>query len=418
MSGSDEELDKRRQAIRWYRAGVSYTTICERLHRSRPWLAKWVARFKVHSWRGLRNQSRRPRHFRRPVSATLAKRIVAVRAELEEHRTRRSRYRGVGAVDVQDLLRQERRRPLPSLRTIERVLQRAACGRRAPRRGPLSRPPYPHLRATQAGDLQQTDLVGPRYLRTRPRPTRFYSLHTIAVIGRGAWASQHRHKTAAAFEQHFVQVWQHLGVPRVSQLDNEMAATGGGRHAFGLSRVVRLHLLVRTHLVFVPKGEPGRNQLVESFNALWQQRVLGLELRDLRRVREASRGFLRFYHDRKAHRALTVARDGTRFPGAWLRQRRDDLRWVPADFAPARYASARGQLPVAAGRVSWIQRVDADGCITINARPYFVGRRRTGHYVQATLYTRRQVVVVYSAERRRLKVFPFPIREEIIRPVL
>ena len=108
--------------------------------------------------------------------------------------------------------------------------------------------------------------------------TRFYSIHTIAIVGRGTWASQVRYKTADALCEHFVRAWAWLGLPRVAQIDNEMAATGGGRHAFGLSLVVRLHLLLGVHLIFVPPGEPGRNPFVESFNGSWQKYVFAAHL--------------------------------------------------------------------------------------------------------------------------------------------
>jgi len=413
----DDEVERRAQAVQWHRQGLSYTTICERLHRSRPWLAKWLRRARADPERGLESRSRRPTHIRRRLSAKLAGRIVGLREELEAKRTRRSRYRGIGALEIQELLRVERWQHVPSLSSIERVLRAHGCQRR-PKRGGRNTMPYPALRAERPGDLQQTDLVGPRYIRGPHGVTRFYSLHTIAAVGRGVWASQHRHKTTEAFCTHFIRAWRWLGVPRISQLDNEMAATGGGRHRFGLSAVVRLHLLVGTHVVFVPPGEPGRNALVESFNHLWQARVLSLRHGDLRSVRRASDGHWRFYHERKPNRALTVQHDGTRLPGDWLRRHREDLRWLPVDFDVEQYRERQGRLPVAVGRVSWIQRVDDDGQITINARPYFVGKRRTGEYVQATLLTRRHRLVIATAQHRKIREVPFPFVGRLVDPIL
>lgn len=416
MKRADWELEQRRRAIRWSLAGKSYSTICERLGRSRPWLAKWIRRFKAHRWDGLMNASRRPTHIPRSTPAHIVNRILALRTELEEHRTARTRFRGVGAIEIWELLRAERRRRLPAVRTIERVLQAHGCRRPASKRSGGGRP-YPYLRTERPGDLHQTDLVGPRYVRGVKGSTRFYSLHTVASVGRGVWASQHRFKSSDAFCRHFLGAWQWLGVPRISQMDNEMAATGGGRHRFGLSAVVRLHLLVGSHLVFVPPGEPGRNPLVESFNNMWQQRVLSHRHADLRSVRRISRSYLRFYHERKPNRALAVATDGTRFPGLWLRRYRAALRWLPRGGCLEQYRDRRGRLPVAAGQVSWIQRVDDNGNISVNARPYFVGKRRTGEYVQATLWTHRQELVIYTAQHRVLKRFPFKIRGKIGRPI-
>jgi hypothetical protein len=322
----------------------------------------------------------------------------------------------VGANEIQDLL-QLKRRHVPSLSTIERILRRHQVQpQRARRHG--GGQPYPWPRARRPGDLQQTDLVGPRYVRGPRGVTRFYSIHTIAIVGRGTWASQVRHKTADALCEHFVATWAWLGLPRVSQLDNEMAATGGGKHAYGLSLVARLHLWLGVHLIFLPFGEPGRNPFVESFNASWQKYVLRYTCADLRAVRRVSVAHWRFYHDQKIHRALRRSVEGARRPGEWLQRHRRELRALPRGFTVARYRDRRGrlQLPIARGRVSWIQKVDADGHITINARPYFMGKRLTGHYVQATLVTYRRRLVIYDVEGHRLKTFTFPLAERIVAP--
>lgn len=51
------------------------------------------------------------------------------------------------------------------------------------------------------------------------------------------------------------------------------AVPKGGRYKYNISQVIRLHLLLDIQLVFIPQGEPGRNASVESFNALWQERM-------------------------------------------------------------------------------------------------------------------------------------------------
>ena len=199
-----------------------------------------------------------------------------------------------------------------------------------------------------------------------------------------------------------------------------MAATGGGRHAFGLSLVVRLHLLLGVHLIFVPPGEPGRNPFVESFNGSWQKYVLRHTCPDLRAVRRVSHAHWRFYHEQKLHRALRRSLDGARRPGEWLALHRRDLHGLPEGFTLACYRDTRGrlQLPIARGRISWIQKVDADGHITINARPYFVGKRRTGQYVEATLFTHRGQIVVYDVRRRRVKTLAFPLSDRTLPPLV
>ncbi len=413
-----DELKLRTLALKWYRKGVRFTEICQRLSRSEPWLAKWIHRFKSDGAAGLVDRSRRPHRCRARISAAMIGNILALRRELEQHRTQRTRFRGVGASDIQDVLQLKHQR-VPGLSTIERVLRRHHVRpQRARRHG--GGQPYPWPRATRPGDLQQTDLVGPRYLSGPCGTTRFYSIHSIAIVGRGTWASQAHYKTAEALCEHFVEAWSWLGLPRVSQIDNEMAATGGGKHAYGVSLVARVHLLLGVHVVFLPFGEPGRNPFVESFNASWQKYVLRHTCPNLRAVRRVSHAHWRFYHEQKIHRALRRSVEGARRPGEWLQRHRHELRSLPQDFTVGRYRDARGvlRLPIARGRVSWIQKVDADGHIRINARPYFVGKRLTGHYVQATLFTYRRHVVVYDVRRHRLKTFAFPLSERTIPPLV
>lgn len=337
MARYEHEYALRRHAIELRQQGVGFKAILERVARSRGWLAKWLQRFAAEGWAGLRSRSRAPKRQHRAIPQDRVDQVLATRQELEAHRTRRSRFSGIGAEAIWLELARRQLRPLPSQRTIERILQRHGYPRKPARQPQGGGEPYPAPRARDPGDLHQTDLVGPRYLRGPRGVTRFYSLHTVAVVGRGVTSSQDRHKTADFLCTHFVRTWRALGVPRTSQIDNEMAATGGGRYPYAFSQVMRLHLLLGVHLVFTPPGEPGRNPHVESFNALWQERVLRHLCPDLRALRRINAAFLRYYHFRKPHRALRVADDGTRYPGLWLELSRAALRPLPAGFSLAMY---------------------------------------------------------------------------------
>ena len=155
-----DELKVRTLALEWYQKGVRFSEICQRVSRSETWLAKWIRRFTTEGAGGLADRSRRPRQCRAPTSQQVILKILAVRRELEQHRTRRTRFRGVGASEIQEVLQLERRR-VPGLSTIERVLRRHHVRpHRARRHG--GGQPYPWPRATRPGDVQQTDFVGPR----------------------------------------------------------------------------------------------------------------------------------------------------------------------------------------------------------------------------------------------------------------
>jgi len=195
---------------------------------------------------------------------------------------------------------------------------------------------------------------------------------------------------------------------------------GGGRYPYSLSQVIRLHLLMGTHLVFIPQGEPGRNASVESFNSLWQERVLHRHkcptLDTLRRTNER---FLQYYHYKKPQRALTENEHGTRFPGVLRDGLWRSLRHLPQRFDLDSYKDSRGHLhfPVARGKVSFIRKVDSHGRIEANGSTYFIRKKLEGQYVVVTLFTCRKKLVV-KHEKKIIKSFSFPIQGRVVAPLL
>jgi putative transposase len=419
MADEAAEYELRCRAVRLRQQGMPFAQVLAAVGRGRVWLSKWLQRFREAGWVGLHTRTRAPKRRPKSMSARVVAKVLALRAELQAHRTRASRFAGIGAEAIRLELARRRVRPLPGLRTIERILkQHRLSGHESPRRKGGGEP-YPTPRAREPADLQQTDLVGPRHLRGPKGVTRFYSFHTVALVGRGAATSQARHKSAEALCAHFVHAWGWLGLPRISQMDNEMAASGGGRHPYAFSLVMRLHLLLGVHLLFIPEAEPGRNAHIESFNDLWQERVLRHPCPDLAALKRIDRAFLRYYHFDKPHRALQVESHATRYPGQWLELHRGQLPDLPEGFDLRAYRDSQGRLklPLARGRVSFIRKVDDQGNIRVNAHPYFVGKRKARQYVIATVYTHRRLLVI-KHERRTLKHFPFPLHETLVAPLV
>ena len=279
-----------------------------------------------------------------------------------------------------------------------------------------SNQPYPYIKAEKMGDLQQTDLVGPRHLRGPNGVARFYSFHTIDVGGHTAFTSQCTNKQTLSLCMHLIETWRHLGIPRASQMDNEMAAAGGGRYQFSISQFIRLHLLLGIHMVFIPQGEPGRNASIESFNALWQQRVLQRHnCPTISALRRTSKRFLQYYHYGKPHRRLTTKENGTRFPGILKDQIWESLRHLPNGFSLATYMDHKGnlKLPISKGKVSFIRKVDSHGRIDVNGFSYFIRRKLERQYVVATIFTHRKKLVV-KHENKIIKSFAFPITGHIV----
>ena len=414
------EYEKRCNAIQYYEKGIAFERILVLFRRGRFWLSKWLRRYQEHGLEGLRDRSRAPKRIWRRTSQSMVESILAIREELESHKTKRSAFSGIGPEVIRWELKQRYVRHVPSLSTIARILRRYGKTDKKPPKANRGKEPYPSFKPQNIGQLHQTDLVGPRFLRGPKGITRFYSFHTVDVAGHTASATQFTDKRTLSLCRHLIAGWSFMGCPRISQMDNEMAATGGGRYPYSLSQVIRLHLLLGIHLVFIPQGEPGRNASVESFNALWQDRVLRRhDCPTLAQLRKTTERFLHYYHYEKPHRSLSKEENGTRFSGCLRDQRWRSLRHLPSTFSLHRYIDSAGHLsiPVAKGKISWIRKVDSHGKIELNGSTYFIRKKLEGQYVVGTIYTYRKRLVVKQGTRV-IKPFAFPIKGPIVDPML
>jgi len=417
---NQKEYEKRCKAIQLHKEGCGFNKILQLVQRSKRWLSKWLKRFEEGGLKGLQDKSRAPKRIWRKTPEYMVKKILSMREELESYRTRRSAFSGIGAEVIHWELKQRKVRNVPSISTIARILSRYGRTTKGLPKRNSNNQPYPSFKAEKMGDLHQTDLVGPRYLRGPKGVTQFYSFHTVDVAGHTVFTSQFPDKQTISLCKHLVKTWRFMGIPKVSQMDNEMAATGGGRYPYSISQVIRLHLLMGIHLVFIPQGEPGRNASVESFNALWQERVLRRHtcpaLTALKRKNEQ---FLRYYHYEKPHRSLTQKEHSTRYPGVLKDHLWKSLRHIPKGFNLEKYKDSNGHLnlPIAKGRVSFIRKIDSHGRIEVNGVTYFIRKKLEGQYVIATIFTHRKRLVV-KQDNKIIKSFSFPIKGHVVDPLL
>lgn len=410
-----DEEERRRRAIAALGAGRRPGDVCAEFGRSREWLAKWQRRFAQAGPAGLRDRSRAPTRQARQTPARVVRAVLAARDRL----ARRRSFKGSGADAVAWELELASVRPRPALRTIERILERAGrTTRRAPVAHEHTGAAYPAPRAEGPGDLQQTDLVGPRHLRTPKGPMRFFGFHTVDVGGGGIATCQFPDKSGESFCRYLIEcAWARLGLPKIWQVDNEASIAGLPGRPFTLP--VRLALLLGIEVRFIPAGEPGRNADIESFNALWQERVLRrFATPGLARLATVSLRFERWFMDERPHPKLTLARHGTRFPGALLAARDGTLRRIPAGFALDAFRNAAGELrlPLARGRISWVRRTDEHGTLALHGRRLPLGRGAANQYVVATLSTGRGEIAVRLPDHRA-KLFRFPIAERVVQPL-
>lgn len=111
---------RRQRAIDRYLAGDPIEDICRELTCSKSWLYKWRDRYlaTAPSWSAAR--SRRPKTTPTKTPQCIAQVVVALRQTLAQQ------GKDCGAAAIQQALAQQGLEPMPSRRTIYRILHRYA----------------------------------------------------------------------------------------------------------------------------------------------------------------------------------------------------------------------------------------------------------------------------------------------------
>lgn len=164
--------------------------------------------------------------------------------------------------------------PLPSLRTINRILSRNDLTCKRTGRYEPKGTPYPEFPVKLPNQRHQADFVGPRHIRGIEGAIRFYSLNTVDLAtGRCAIEPLLSRSGSAVYEA-FWSSWTRLGMPQHLQVDNELVFRGSPKHPRGMGPLIRLCLSYGIELWFIPPSEPWRNGVVEKFNDHYQQKFL------------------------------------------------------------------------------------------------------------------------------------------------
>jgi transposase InsO family protein len=393
-----DELAARQRAISLRLAGRSVKYICAALGRVEAWFYKWWRRYLEDGPNGLYDLTRANHHIAQRIPPELERTILSVRRRLQAHATPATRYSLIGAPAILSELKTLGIRPLPSERTIERVLERNGLTAPRLRRAPLlPRQEYPGPQAQNSNQLHEVDLVGPIYLKGSGH--RYY-----IWVGKDAFDGAVCLRLADSRRMDEVlwflgACWKDLGLPEQVQFDNARELAGWGPSARTLSRVIRLCLRHGVGPVFIPEGEPQFNGSVENFNGWFQEPLFqhrfkrsGDLRRELARLQEA-------VNTQHAHPRL-----GGKTPAQHRRGLR--LRKLPASFVVP-----TGRLPLAAGRVMFLRRVSVAGTVTVLSQSFRVGKRHRGLYVRLVVDTGRGMLTAYL-NGRVLKRWPYKLLNE------
>lgn len=399
----DERYQQRKTAIHMIRSGVRVAEVAQRLGRSTPWVYKWRDRFKAEGWNGLHSRSRAPKHCPSRLSEAIRQSIRQARSELEAEAAEKEGLRYIGSGAVRTKLEEKGIGPPPSTASIERVLNDAGMTR--PHCEKEEAVKYPRLHPIKAGVLCQVDIV-PHFLRGGDSVACF---NAIDVVSRYPTGEAYEHRRSVDAQAFLIHVWQEIGLPEYTQVDNEACFSGGFTHPGVLGKVLRLALYIGTELVFSPIRHPQSNGSVERFHQDYDQHVWeDTCLQDCADVQEHADQFFAAYRRSRHHSAL-----GGRSPAE-----------VHGSFTLNKLSAAfelpKGKLPLTAGRVHFMRRISDERTITLLNQTWSVPETEPGEGVWATLEFRTSgaTLKVYDQapdayERRCLAQHAFPLKEPV-----
>lgn len=389
----NNELADRQQAIKLRLAGKSVVEICQILGRSHDWFHTWWRRYRALGPNGLFELTRANAQPRR-IPPDLERSVLNIRRRLASQLHPGTRYSLIGAGSILAELQVLHIRPLPSLRTIERILERNGMTAPRVRLAPyLARATYPKPQVNASNQLHEVDGVGPIYLKGNRQ--RYYIFVCKDVYDGSVCLRIYRSRKMEVILDFLGECWKSLGLPAQVQFDNAREVVGWGPAAKYLSRVLRLCLRFGVEPLLIPPGRPQRNGSVENFNGWFQPRLfqrhysqLGALKRELQRLEET----VNTQHVQPRLSGLTPVQY----------RRRTKLRKLPSN-----YLISPQPLPVAAGRITFFRQVTKHGNVHLLSQTFFVGKRLKYEYLKVTLDTQRAHLTVYR-QGRIFKRFPYP----------
>jgi transposase len=367
------------------RRGETFRAVARRFHVSVATVAYWVERAKDQrldrvDWRDHPSTPQRTRRTARAVEDQ----VLRLRKELSD-----SDLGAIGAAAIQDALRQRGLQPVPSLRTINRILARrgALDGQKRVRRPPPPPGWYLPVVAARQAELDSFDIVEGLAM---PGGRQVEVLNGVALHGGlvASWpgaAPVTARGVVAALQEH----WQAVGLPGYAQFDNDPIFQGTHVVPDALGRVSRLCLALGVVPVFVPPHETGFQAAIESFNGLWQARVWArCRPATLAGVGDRSARFVRALRRQRAVR-IEAAPPRRPFPTDWT----FDVRAAPQ------------------GQVLFLRRTDEQGRLELLGQRWAVADTWPHRLVRVELDLTTDCLRFYALRRRTPDVQPL-LREE------
>jgi putative transposase len=394
---NDQEIEYRRQACKLFEKVKSVAEILKRIPRSRSWFYKWRERFERGGFEALDSLPKAPHHSPQQHSEETVELVLRIRERLL-----RSDVGLIGPHEIREEIKRQRlMESPPSLASIKRWLKEAGYSATAEEHARSTY--YPTLQATGDLALFSCDWIA-RYLTGGEK---VFAFHTINLQTHGLAQTIRRDKSAQSAFDHLLESFSILGLPDFLQIDNDAAFTGLGRTKPVFGRVIRLLLYLGIEVIFIPPGEPKRNSVVECVNGLWARGFWDKNhFSSFCEVLRKGPKFLAWYETYKP-----PSLGGMTVQQAAGRQRFTKLR-------PRQIQQLPEELPLTAGRLHFIRRVDSSGEIDILKEHWKVSKTLAGNYLWATIDLSKKELLIYHrhslrAEPRQIKQFAYEINEQV-----
>ena len=395
---------EREKAVHLCRLGHSPTEGAAEWGRRSQWVGKWWREYQVSGWAGLREKSRAPHQHGRRLSPAIRKAVQRARSALEAEAARGIGLKYIGGRAIRTRLKKWKTKPLPSVRSIERILEASEMTRPKESQPDIE---YPRLQPSQAHQVCQVDHM-PHYLQGGQKLYCFNAIDVVSRYPTGQVFTNRRATDAAAF---LIHVWQTMGIAQYTPVDKEGCFSGGFTHSYVLGQCARLALLGGTELLFSPVRHPKSNGTVERFHQDYEAHVFeGTYLADVPAVQAQADTFFDLYRHSEHHSALNEQTPAS------VHQPPTRPRLLEADFTlPA------DKLPLYEGRLHFMRRVLADGSVSVlNVHwPVPEPEAHQAVWVTVELSPEAATLTIYDAApdcqtRRCLATYPFPLQEPVL----
>ncbi len=383
MNTCTSEQGLRREAIRRHLQGEQRCEICHDLGRATSWFDKWWAEYRRNPQTDFADHSRAPHVSPQAMPSSVIQAVVAIRQTFEASATPETKYGLIGRGAIRGELERLEIEPLPSPPTIQRILAHAGLTHPVGAGSASAYYPWPvawEVNAIHASDIITRHVYGGEEIE---------NFHTIDLYSHAVYLTQHTDKRSATMGAHLRKTWANLGLPFLQQLDNEAAFCGGHTHRRVIGQVVRLCLFCGIEPFFTPVYEAKRNYQIETFHSLWAKGFWSREdFANLAHVQAETPTFLQWYHTRYHPPGLNGRTPAQMRRGATIRSlMADRRRLIPT-----------GRLPIVAGRIHLMRKVDGAGKIALLNESWSVGEKWVGEYVRATINTAQQTLTLWHQE--------------------